>query len=76
MRLATPQPRPHMVLPAVVIIPSVQVVVLPGQKVAVPATSGQIFKSAVWGLAILDQHERNYWIGLEKDINCYRFLFF
>jgi hypothetical protein len=33
-----------MVLPAVVIIPSVQVVVLPGQKVAVPATSGRIFK--------------------------------
>ncbi len=44
MRLATPQPRPHMVLPAVVIIPSVQVVVLLGQKVAVPATSGRIFK--------------------------------
>jgi hypothetical protein len=33
-----------MVLPAVVIIPSVQVVVLPGQKVAVPATSGRMFK--------------------------------
>jgi hypothetical protein len=36
-----------MVLPAVVIIPSVQVVVLPGQKVAVPATSGRIFKEVL-----------------------------
>jgi hypothetical protein len=36
-----------MVLPAVVIIPSVQVVVLPGQKVAVPANNGQMFKEVL-----------------------------